>query len=123
MTGPKLTDAISRLFDEMVRDPWSRPGRPTSAPQRADDSQLEIEVPIAGGQLGEVSIARDGPRIVVRARVRTAAGTASRGDAGDMQSLERVIIVPADAEVSGVEARYKGDVLHVRVSLRTHWGA
>jgi HSP20 family molecular chaperone IbpA len=119
MNGPKLVDAISRLFDEMVRDPWSRPVRPAAPRVRGGDSALEIQVPIAGAQLGEVSVAREQGRLVVRARVPIA-GAERAADAA--RTIERVVTVPADTEVSGIEARFEDEVLRVRVNLRAPRG-
>ena len=115
MNGPKLIDTINRLFDQMVGDPWSRAaGHPQTMRLVVGDAHLEVQIPLAGGRLGDVLIAREGRRVVVRARLDAAAGVASRGG----QEIERVVTVPADAEVSGIEARFEGEILHVRVGLR-----
>jgi HSP20 family molecular chaperone IbpA len=116
MNGPKLIDAITRLFDEMVRDPWSRPGRP--APPHGQGIPLEVQVPVAGGQLGEVAVVRDGDRLTVRARVRGTAGLAPDADMEEGREVERVVTVPAGTEVDGIEARFENEVLHVRITLR-----
>jgi HSP20 family molecular chaperone IbpA len=111
MTVPKLIDQINRLFDEMVRDPWARSGRPALP---AGQTQLDVEMPIASGQLADVSIALDGRRLTVRARRRSTAA----GGGGERELVERSVILPQDAGVSAIEARFEGDVLHIRVSLR-----
>ena len=115
MNGPKLIDAISRMFDEMVRHPWSQTVRSAPPRPRGHDSAFEIQVPIAGGQLGEVSVVRERGRLLIRARVPTA-GDECAGDTAP--TIERVITVPADSEVSGIEAHFEGEILRLRVNLR-----
>jgi HSP20 family molecular chaperone IbpA len=114
MTGPKLIDEIDRLFEQLVRDPWAR------APQRsprahAGEAQLEIALPVAPGQRDDVSVAIEGRRLVVRVHhANVHGGTAATLD-------ERVIALPEDAEVAGLEAQFEGAALHVCVRLRpTH---
>lgn len=108
MTGPRLIDAIDRLFDELVRHRWSGlPERPARAP--AEPPPIEVELPVAAGQLGDVSVAREGRQVVVRARIRDAAGGGA--------PIERLLTVPPDAEVRGLEACVEGETLRVRVLL------
>jgi HSP20 family molecular chaperone IbpA len=111
MNGPKLIDEINRLFDELVREPWARPRSTPRVP--AEQTQLDIEMPISGGQLGDVSVAVEGRQLRVRASRREVA----RGGAGGGE-IERVFTLPEHHEVSGVEARFEGDTLHVHVRLR-----
>ncbi|HSQ00888.1 MAG TPA: Hsp20/alpha crystallin family protein [Candidatus Dormibacteraeota bacterium] len=114
MTGPKLIDEINRLFEQLVRDPWAR------APQRSPrthvgEAQLEIALPVAPGQRDDISVAIEGRRLVVRVH------HASGHGAAPATSDERVITLPEDAEVAGLEAQFEGAALHVRVRLRpTH---
>ena len=110
MTGPKLIDEINRLFEQLVRDPWARPPQ-RSARAHAGEAQLEIALPVAPGQRDDVSVAIEGRRLVVRAQHRPGRG-------GPPATLEeRVITLPEDAEVSGLEAQFEGATLHVRVHL------
>ena len=112
-----FTDEINRLFDELVHDPWSRArAMPAGGPAQRE-TQLDFEMPIAGGQLGDISISLQGRMLMVRARRRSAA---SGGDEpfGGERHLERSFVLPEAAEVSAIEARIKDEILHIRVWLR-----
>jgi HSP20 family molecular chaperone IbpA len=110
-----LIDDINRLFDELVRSPWSRqPTRP--GPPLREETYLDLEMPGAGGPLGNVSVALHGRQLVVRARGRSIGGE-DAGDAAGAREIERTFILPEEAEVSAIEAWGSGEVLHVRVRL------
>ncbi len=116
MTGPRLIDDINRLFEQMVRDPWSR-AKPTTAvaPVRGE-THVDVDVPISGGQLGDVAVSLEGRRLVVRARRRSPRDGAAEA-AATHEVVEREFTLPAAAEVSAIEARLEGEMLRVRVRL------
>ena len=116
-----LIDAINRLFDELVRDPWSRP-RTTwpGARPAGSETQVDLEMPVAGGQLGDVSVSLQGRKLIVRTQRRPAGQTDATF--GSPEPIERTLLLPEAAEVSAIEAQVSGEVLHVRVRLRTGAG-
>jgi HSP20 family molecular chaperone IbpA len=76
-------------------------------------------MPLAGGQLGDISVSLQGRQLIVRARRHDLAGGSAPHAPGSTDELERTLILPELAEVTAVEARVTGGVLHVRVGLRT----
>ncbi len=108
-----LIDDINRLFDELVRGPWSRGPAGT---RTASETQVVLEMPVAGGQLGDVSFSLHGRQLTVRARRRRFAP--GRTDSAASEELERTLLLPETAEVRAIEARIIDEVLHVRVCLR-----
>jgi HSP20 family molecular chaperone IbpA len=115
-----LVDDINRLFDELVRDPWSR-ARVTrvGAPPARPETEVDLEMPIAGGQLSDVSVSLQGRQLIVRAQRRPLVAGAADETTGSAEELERRLVLPETAEVSAIEARVTGEVLHVRVYLRS----
>lgn len=111
-----LLDEINRLFDEMVRDPWTRPTR-RQPPQRPvkerQESHLEVDLPIGERGKGDVSVAIQGNRLTVSVGRGSAAGRASE----KREAIERSFVLPEGADVTRVEAHFEGDVLHVRIGL------
>ena len=111
-----LIDDINRLFDEML-GPWSRvTTRPAAGAGRERETFVDLEMPIAGGLLDDVSLTLRGRELIVRTRHRSPAGG---GEEGAPSPLERSFLLPEMAEVCAIEARVAGDVLRVRVCLRS----
>jgi len=111
-----LIDDINRLFDELVHHPWSR-ARAVVPP--GSETVLDLEIPIPGGQLADISVSLQGRRLVVRARRPSTVSGGVDEAAGPTEELERTLVLPDTAEVTGIEARVAGEVLHVRVCLRS----
>lgn len=102
-----LIDEINRLFDELVRSPWSRPQGVT-----ARETYVDLEVPLAGGPLGDVSVSLQGRRLTVRA---SSPGVSEASIAP--RETERSFVLPEGAAVSAIEARVEDEVLRVRIRL------
>jgi HSP20 family molecular chaperone IbpA len=117
MTVPKLIDDINRLFEQMVRDPWSRAQKSSVAAPARGETHVDVDMPVAGGQLGDVAVSLEGRRLVVRARRRSARGGGAEG-AATQEVVEREFTLPAAVEVSAIEARLEGEMLRVRVRLQ-----
>lgn len=113
-----FADDINRLFDELVHVPWSRSTKSSPVKPAGHETELEFEIPVAGDELGDLSISLRGRELLVRARRRCAASDGTAGLVRDA-TLEQSFVVPDGAEVSAVEARIKDGLLHVRVRLRT----
>jgi HSP20 family molecular chaperone IbpA len=114
-----LIDEINRLFDELVRGPWSHP-RPTRVDEpAASETHVDVELPFAGGQLGDVSVSLQGRQLIVRARRRSSVAGGAAAFPGVGPELERSFVLPEEAAVSAIEARVSDDVLRVRVCLRS----
>ena len=113
-----LIDEINRLFDELVRDPWSHPRPPRVEEPAAGETHVDVELPFAGGQLGDVSVSLQGGQLIVRARRRSSVAGDADTLPGAGRELERSFVLPEGAVVSAIEARVSDDVLRVRVCLR-----
>lgn len=110
MNGAKLIDEINRLFEQLVRDPWA--GVPQLAGrQRPGERVYEVTLPVGVEPRGDVSVAIEGGRLVVRALRPGTAGVAPATVA------EHVFTLPDDADVTGLEARFEDGTLRVRVHL------
>ena len=93
-----------------MRDPWA--GAPASVGRaRPGERVFEVALPLALGQRGDVSVAIEGGRLVVRAQ------RPSEGGAAPATFAEHVFTLPEDADVSGLEARFEDGTLRVRVRL------
>lgn len=110
MSRPKFIEEIDRLFEQLVRDPWARPHRPP--PSRAGETELALALPVRTSERQDVSVAIEGHRLVVRTRH-------GAGDPASSGATERIVALPADADVIGLEAQFENGTLHVRVRLRT----
>jgi HSP20 family molecular chaperone IbpA len=114
MNGSKLIEEINRLFEQLVRDPWAgvpQPGLRLAPGERA----YEVALPIPLGRQGDVSVAIEGGRLVVRAQ------RAGGGGETPATIAEHVFTLPEDAEVTGLEAQFEDDTLRVRLRLRARW--
>jgi HSP20 family molecular chaperone IbpA len=113
-----LIDEINRLFDELVRGPWSQPRPARVEEPAAIGTFVDVELPFAGGQLGDVSVSLQGRQLIVRARRRSSVADDADTLPGPGPELERSFVLPEGAAVSAIEARISDDVLRVRVCLR-----
>lgn len=114
-------DEIDRLFDEMVRAPWTRPMRSPAPKVTEDATHLDVELPVGGGGRGDVSVALKGNRLVVTVS-RAAGATAQQGPGTTtsrrrQEKIERTFVLPEGTDIEQVEARFEGDVLRIRVAL------
>ena len=111
MSGSRLIDEIDRLFEQLVRDPWAGAPRPGGR-ARPGERVYEVALPIRVGHLGDVGVAIEGRRLVVRAQRPMA------GEAAPSTLAEHVFSLPEDADVTGLEAQFEGETLRVRVRLQ-----
>jgi HSP20 family molecular chaperone IbpA len=125
MKVPKFLEEIDRLFDEMVRDPWTRK-RPTPARIRQpDETHLEVSIPLLGNEPSDLAFALEGQRLTVtlqRRQSRRAAGTAGEVTADQSERIERTFTLPEDADIGSLEARFEGTTLRIRIELRSRRG-
>jgi HSP20 family molecular chaperone IbpA len=125
MKVPKFIEEIDRLFEEMVRDPWSRTQPAPARPRRADETHLEVHIPLFGGEPGDVAFAVEGQRLTVtlrRRQSRRTAGTEGEMTADRSEQIERTFVLPEDSDVGSLEARFEGNTLRVRIELRRRRG-
>lgn len=101
MSRTRFIAEVDRLFEQLVHDPWLRP----RAPARRGDTELTVAVPVRPSDRGDVSVAIAGHRLVVRVAHR------------DADAVERVVSLPEDREVVGLDAHFDDGTLHVRVRL------
>jgi HSP20 family molecular chaperone IbpA len=115
MATIRLLDEINRLFEEMVRDPWARPSRtqPAPRPGKQRETHLDVELPIEGGGRGDVAVSIEGNRLTVTIGRRSTVP----GKSEQQEKIQRSFVLPEDADVTKVEARFEGEVLHVRIGL------
>lgn len=115
MNGSKLIDEINRLFEQLVRDPWTG-ALPRPARVQHGERLFEVALPVALGPRGDVAVAIEGRRLVVRAHRQASGG-------GPPATIaEHVFSLPDDAEVVGLEAQFEGETLRVRVRLHAERG-
>lgn len=125
MKVPKFIEEIDRLFDEMVRDPWTRSPPASRGIRRPDETHLEVQIPLLGGEPGNAVFAVEGHRLTVtvqRRRPKLAAGAEGEVSSDRSERIERTFNLPEDSEVGGVEARFEGNMLRVRIELRSRRG-
>lgn len=125
MKVPKFIEEIDRLFDEMVRDPWSRTRALPAQVRQPDATHLEVQIPLAGGQPSDVAFAVEGQRLTVTLQRRQSARTSGvEGEftADRSERIERTFSLPDDTDLGSVEARFEGDTLRVRIELRGRRG-
>jgi len=114
MPLPKLVDQIDHLFEQLIRQPWSRPLAPGSR-VAVDEHVLELAIPIGECERGHMSVTVEGRQLNVALRRRSAQNDP---DAVQPQEQRQSFLLPEDADVSTLEARFEGETLRVRVGLR-----
>lgn len=122
MSLPTLLDEIDRLFDQLVHDPWRRPAGHRARLQRAPKPRqdFEVEFPIPGPRPRDISIVIEGQRLTVtlhRRLVETASTAAANMRASQEERFQQTLLLPAEAAVTAIEARFEGEVLRLRVGL------
>jgi HSP20 family molecular chaperone IbpA len=117
-----LIDEINRLFDELVHDPWRRPQRPLS---RVPSSQLgstwEFTIPIHGVGRDDIAFSIENRQLTVTVHQHATERVTGSGGAVTRAAEERFhqsFMLPEHAELATLEARFDGDVLRIRVTLR-----
>lgn len=113
MPLPKFVDQIDHLFEELIRQPWSRPRG--AVPRVVDEHALELKVPLGECERGHMSVAVEGRQIHVVLRRRSAQGG---GGTAQREEQHQSFLLPEGADVSTLEARFEGDNLLIRVGLR-----
>lgn len=119
---PRFIEEIDRLFEEMVRDPWTRQRPSPARITRPDETHLEVSIPLLGGEPGDVAFVLEGRRLTVtlqRRRARRAAGRAGEVTADRSERVERTFTLPEDADIGSLEARFEGSTLRIRIELRS----
>jgi HSP20 family molecular chaperone IbpA len=112
----KLSDQIEQLFDQMIREPWSRPMRPRGSGPTFEERYLELEVPVGDCERGHMAVTVEDRQLTVTLRRRQRPGEGS-GPSKD-QHLRKSFSLPEDTDVGAIEARFDADVLRIRVRLR-----
>jgi HSP20 family molecular chaperone IbpA len=113
-------EEIDRLFDEMVRTPWTRPPGQPGPKVTGEGTHLDVELPLGSSRRGDVSVAIQGNRLVVtvsRAAKATQQGAAGTASSQQQEKIERTFVLPENADIEKVEARFEGDVLRIRIEL------
>jgi HSP20 family molecular chaperone IbpA len=113
MPFPKLIDQIDHLFEQLIREPWSRPLAPGE--RMRGEHVLELTLPIGGCERGHMSVTVEGRQLNVALRRRCAP---DESGAAQHEEQRQSFLLPEDADVSTLEARFEGDTLRVRVGLR-----
>lgn len=124
MSLPKTIDEINRLFEELVRDPWSQRLR---LPQRTGPARpgtgWEVEIPVTGSQRDDIAFSIEGRQVTVavsRRKIRTASAAGAEVAQGHEETLRRSFTLPDGAELSAIEARFEGQTLRIRIALHEH---
>jgi HSP20 family molecular chaperone IbpA len=117
-----LIDEINRLFDELVHDPWRRPQRPTSGPPSSQlGSTWEFAIPIHGVGRDDIAFSIENRQLTVTIHQRATAHVTGSGAAVTRAAEERFhqsFMLPEHTELASLEARFEGDVLRIRATLR-----
>ena len=122
---PSVVEEIDRLFDELVRRPWStlRAAAPTAV-KAVEDGWL-IEVPIDGLQATDIEVELHGRRLTISGARRTEhqqrQGSRTTARTRQAVSLFRTITLPSEVGPEDVEARVEGTTLFVHVRKREPW--
>jgi HSP20 family molecular chaperone IbpA len=115
---PRLIDEIDRMFEEMVRHPWGRPTPAASGARRPPEtSHLEIELPIAAGRHGDVSVSVQGRQLIVTVQQQHG-GPPGTTAAHGQERLQRAFALPDDSDIGSIEARFEDHLLRIRIGLR-----
>lgn len=125
MALPSVVEEIDRLFDELVRRPWStlRPASP-AAVKAVEDGWL-IEVPIDGLQAADIEVELRGRRLTIvgarRSEHQQRHGGRTTARTRQSVSLFRTITLPAEVGPEDIEARVEDATLIVHVRKREPW--
>jgi HSP20 family molecular chaperone IbpA len=115
-------DEINRLFDELVHDPWRRPQRrPSRLPASPLGSTWEFTVPIRGARLDDIAYNIDDRQLTVTINQHArehATGSGATVTRATEERFHQSWTLPEHTELAGLEARFEGDVLRIRVTLR-----
>jgi HSP20 family molecular chaperone IbpA len=125
MKVPKFIEEIDRLFEEMVRDPWTRTRPAPAHIRRSDATHLEMSIPLLGGAPSDVAFVLEGQRLTVTLRRRQSRMASDEGEevaADRSEQIERTFTLPEDTGIGSLEARFEGGMLRIRIELRNRRG-
>lgn len=118
----RFLDDVNRLFDEVLRTPWSlqRPRLRSMGPT-GPGSVWEVEIPTDHFDPEDVSVTLQGTRISVTLGGRTfapaGAGMAHLGS-DRYEERRQSYALPAGTHVDGFEVQFEAQQVRVRVRLR-----
>ncbi|MCK6554798.1 Hsp20/alpha crystallin family protein [Candidatus Binatia bacterium] len=125
MALPSLVEEIDRLFDELVRRPWSRLRQVAPMAVKAVEDGWLIEVPVSGLQASDIEVELHGRRLTIaggrRTEHRERQGGRTTARARHAVSLLRTITLPVEVDPEGIEARVEGSTLIIHIRKRGPW--
>lgn len=116
----RFTDAIDRLFDELVHSTWRAPRSSQPGRHVETDTVLELHLPIAGTKCSDLGFASEGQRLVITGR--HIAAEPSEGSAAVAEAhatFQQSVTLPVGTEPAAIEVRFDPEALRVRIRLRT----
>lgn len=114
----RFVDEIDRLFEELVHEAW-RGSHPARRQQPPPPSDVEFQLPVAGAGRSDITFTTEGGQLTVTVRQRATGDREPSGSPEDRETQsEQTYTFPAGTEPAAVEARFEGDSVRVRVSLR-----
>jgi len=120
-----MVEEIDRLFDELVRRPWSTPRPAAPAAIKAVEDGWLIEVPVDGLLATDIEVELHGRRLTIFGARRTEQqqrqGGRTTARTRHAVSLFRTITLPAEVGPEDVEARVEDATLFVHVRKREPW--
>jgi HSP20 family molecular chaperone IbpA len=114
----RFADSIDRLFEELIYEAWG--GARRRRPAQPADAVLDLQLPFAGADCGDLSFVVEGHTLIVSGRQRIRepeGGTAVRRTT--TREFEHRIALPLGTEPAAIEARFDADALRLRIQLRT----
>ena len=123
MSLPKTIDEINRLFDELIRDPWSQRFRPPRPRRMPPGTGWEVEIPVHGARRDDIVFSVEGREVTVAVRRRTAHTAVGRSAdlaRGQEEILRRSFALPEGSDLGAIEARFERDILRIRITLHEH---
>lgn len=125
MALPSVVDEIDRLFDELVRRPWTPMPPVSPITVRTVDDGWVIEVPVDGLQAADIEVQLQGRQLTVTGARRTEREERREGrtTARTLQSMSlfRAMTLPMDTSPEDIEARVEGTTLFIHVRKREPW--
>ena len=124
MPLPSLVDEIDRLFDELIRRPWSRALHQVAPFDiRAVDDGWIIELPVEGLEADDLEVHVQGRRLTVTGqRTTRQEGRPRRAMQTHREvSLHRTFSLPIDAEPEDIDTSVEGATLTIHVRGRQPW--